>query len=154
MATEATPSDLTRRDMLRAAGITAVALPVLAACGDDSPGASSTPTAPGTTGTTGTPTGNGGEVLAETADIEVGGAKFIDDPSIVITQPTAGDFHAFDRTCTHQQCPVSDIQDGKIHCACHGSLYDMSTGKNVGGPAPAPLTKIDITVKGGEILEG
>jgi len=156
MDTEATPSDLTRRNVLRAAGITAVALPVLAACGDDTPGASSTPTTSGTPSGTasGTPSGNGAEVLAETADIEVGGAVFIDEPSIVITQPSAGDFHAFDRTCTHRQCPVTDIQDGKIHCNCHGSLYDMSTGENVGGPAPSPLSKIDITVKDGEILKG
>jgi nitrite reductase/ring-hydroxylating ferredoxin subunit len=138
----ATPTDLTRRNMLRGAAVGVVALPVLAACGGgDSPGGSSTPTGPAA-----------GDVLAEAADIEVGGAVFLDS-GIVVTQPTSGDFHAFDRTCTHNQCPVSDIQDGKIHCNCHGSLYDMATGKNVGGPAPAPLTKIDITVTDGEIVK-
>jgi Rieske Fe-S protein len=151
MDTEAHPADLTRRTMLRGAAVGAVALPLLAACGGGgaSAGSSSTPKGSSSNGSG----GGAGDVLAKASDIAVGGAVFIDNPSVVITQPTSGDFHAFDRTCTHAQCPVSDIQDGKIHCNCHNSLYDMSTGQNVGGPAPSPLSKIDITVKGGEILK-
>jgi Rieske Fe-S protein len=132
-------SDLTRRTMFRGAALGVVALPVLAACG----GSNDTQSGGGK--------GASGDVLAKTTDIQVGGAVFL-DTGIVITEPTAGEFHAFDRTCTHQQCLVTDIQDGKIHCNCHQSLYDMSTGKNVGGPAPSPLTKIDILVKGGKII--
>ena len=29
----------------------------------------------------------------------------------------------------------------------------MTTGQNVGGPAPSPLTEIDITVEGSDIVE-
>ena len=98
--------DLTRRSLIRSSAVGAVAAPLLVACGDDKK-------AGGTGGTGGTGSSSG-DVLAKTSDIPVGEAKFIDSPSVVITQPTAGDFHAFDRTCTHSQCPVSDIQDGKI----------------------------------------
>jgi Rieske Fe-S protein len=146
--------DVTRRNVLRASALGAVAVPLLVACGDGesttgTPAGSTTPS----TGSSGGPTqgGGGGSVLAKTSDIEVGGAVFLD--AIVITQPAAGQFHAFDRTCTHQACPVTDLVDGKIHCSCHGSLYDAATGENVGGPAPKPLTEVEIKVQGGNIVE-
>jgi len=141
---------LTRRHALGAA-MAGVAVPALAACGsDDSPSSRATDTQSPTGGTS---SPSGPVVLAKTSDVPVGGATFIESPSVVVTQPTAGDFHAFDRTCTHNGCPVQDIVDGKIHCPCHGSLYDMATGQNVGGPAPAPLTTIEINVDGSDIVE-
>lgn len=133
-------NDVSRRTVLRSTALGAVAVPVLAACGggggeDDGGGE-----------------GGGfqpGDVITTTDAVAVGSAAFVDD--VVVTQPTAGEFHAFDRTCTHQQCDVTEIQDGKIHCPCHNSLYDMATGANVGGPAPSPLTKVEITVDGTDI---
>src|SRR5262245_37076327 len=122
-------SDPTRRSMLRTAAFGSVAVPLLVACGGGGDGGDAG------SGSSAAPTP--GEVLAKTSDIEVGGAVFLDS-GIVITQEPAGQFHAFDRTCTHLQCPVTDIQDGAIHCNCHGSLYDLATGKNIGGPAPRP----------------
>ncbi len=143
MASDDTVLEPTRRSMLRAAGLSVVAVPVISACG----GSDASPDGAKPTG--GAPTS--GAVLAKTSDIAEGGAVFLDS-GIVVTQPTAGEFHAFDRTCTHRQCPVTDLQDGKIHCDCHDSLYDPATGENVGGPAPSPLTMIPITVQGDEIL--
>ena len=142
---------LSRRHAIGAAAIVGVGAPILAACGseDGSPGAAIDTETP--SGTATTPAGP--VVLAQTSEVPVGGAKFLDSPSVVITQPTAGDFHAFSRVCTHRGCPVQDIVDGKIHCGCHDSLYDMTTGANVGGPAPAPLTTVEIVVKNGEIEE-
>jgi len=141
--------------VIRSVVVGAAALPVLAACGTNSGDAQSPATAGSTPAGTSTPTGGSGggggaEVLAKTTDIKVGGAVFLND-GIVITQPTAGDFHAFNRTCTHQGCLVTDIRDGEIHCGCHGSLYDMTTGQNVGGPAPSPLAVVAISVKGTNI---
>lgn len=134
-------NDVTRRTVLRSTAVGAMAVPVLAACGGGSDDG-------------GDEGGDGGglqsgDVITTTADVAVGGAVFVDQ--VVVTQPTAGEFHAFDRTCTHQRCDVTDIQDGKIHCPCHNSLYDLATGANVGGPAPSPLTKVDITVDGTDI---
>lgn len=143
MDTRPTPSDLSRRNVLRGAALGTAAVPVLVACGGDSDGSKTN--------------GNGldlaaGTVLAQTADVAMGAAVFLDEPSVVVTQPSSGTFVAFDRTCTHAQCAVTDIRDGKIHCKCHDSLYDLSTGENVGGPAPAPLTKVDIKVAGADIV--
>ncbi|HSV38805.1 MAG TPA: Rieske (2Fe-2S) protein [Nocardioidaceae bacterium] len=157
--------DVSRRIMIRSTALGAVAVPVLAACGDDAPtaepgGSTTTPT------TTSTPGGGGGgggsaEVLAATSDVEVGGALFLDSEDVpgeevpngvVITQPAAGEFHAFSRDCSHMHCAVADIQDGKIHCPCHGSEYDMATGAVVGGPAPAPLNEVPFEIKKGNII--
>lgn len=144
---------ISRRHALGTAAIVGLGLPALAACSGGNDPVARDPAAARTGSPTGPATPEGPVVLATTGEVPVGGAKFLSDPNVVITQPTAGDFHAFDRTCTHAGCPVQDIVDGKIHCACHGSLYDMTTGANVGGPAPSPLATVDIVVKGGKIEE-
>lgn len=137
----------TRRTLLRGVAVGAAAVPVLAACGSDDPG-----TATGSTGSTPAPAETPGAELASTADVEIGGALFLE--GIVITQPSTGEFFAFDPTCTHERCPVTDLRDGLIHCNCHNSLFDPTTGENVGGPAPSPLTAIPITVEGDQIVRG
>lgn len=143
---------LSRRQALTGAAVVGVSLPVLAACSGDDTQAKDTTGSPSPSDSAGTSGGGGSHALVATADVEVGGAAFLDSPSVVVTQPTAGDFHAFDRACTHQGCPVQDLVDGNIHCACHNSLFSPVDGSPVGGPAPSPLKPFAITVKDGEIL--
>jgi nitrite reductase/ring-hydroxylating ferredoxin subunit len=52
-----------------------------------------------------------------------------------------GDLHAFDDTCTHQQCSLAEGElDGTvIECPCHGSQFDVITGEAVNGPAVDPV---------------
>jgi len=149
-------SDTTRRAVLAgAAGLTATA--VLAACGDSSATTSSggDPTNGGaTTGaTTGAPSSadsaSGG--LAKTTDIPAGGGKIFAAKDTVITQPTAGTFKAFTATCTHQQCPVSNVSGGTINCTCHGSKYHITDGSVANGPATKGLTPKTVTVTGDDI---
>ena len=62
-----------------------------------------------------------------------------------------GDLHAFDDTCTHQQCSLAEGElDGTtVECACHGSLFDVITGEAIGGPAvdPVGVFEVKITVR-------
>ncbi|MFT3871729.1 MAG: Rieske (2Fe-2S) protein [Nocardioides sp.] len=152
-------SGLNRRQALVGAAA-GVGVPLLAACGSDSGSTATdanTPSSAATSasgGSGGSGSGSGGKVLAKTADIEVGGAVFLEEPSVVITQPTEGDFHGFNRTCTHQQCPVTDMVDGNIHCACHGSMFSAVDGSPVEGPATSPLAGFALKVKGGKVLAG
>ncbi len=147
---------LGRRTMLTGVAVAGVGLPLLAACsGDDDEGGSAAASSPAAEDSS--PAGEdssaaGGDALAATADVAVGGAVFLEEPSVVITQPSEGDFHAFERACTHQGCPVVDLVDGNIHCNCHGSLFSATDGSVVQGPANAPLTTVDITVDGDQIL--
>ncbi|MFI5707230.1 Rieske 2Fe-2S domain-containing protein [Kribbella sp. NPDC051620] len=156
-----------RRAVLRGAavaGLAGVSVPLLAACGG-SDDAGSTPSSGGTTSapasaptsapsapsSSGTPSsGGGGAVLGPTSDVPVGGGKVFD--KIVVTQPKAGEFKAFTAVCTHAGCLVRTVENNTINCPCHGSKYSAEDGSVQGGPAPAPLAAIPVTVQGGNIL--
>lgn len=64
-----------------------------------------------------------------------------------------GSLVCFDAVCTHLGCTV-DFQaaEKRIHCACHGGVYDMNTGKNVAGPPPKPLTQYQVEVTDEQVL--
>lgn len=136
----------TRRALLIGAGAlgAAGAVGVLAACGDD--GGTPSPTTPAGGGTTAAPPAAGGPIKA--ADIPVNGGTIFRDQKIVVTQPTAGTFKAFDATCQHLGCLVSSVSDGKINCACHGSQYNIADGSVARGPTTAGLPAKTVTISG------
>jgi Rieske Fe-S protein len=109
------------------------------------------PSAAGTAPSTGA---SGPVVLAKTTDIPVGGGTVLTEKRIVITQPTAGSFHAFTAICTHQGCIVNAVSGGTINCPCHGSRYSIVNGSVVRGPAPLPLAAVSILVQGTSIVQG
>ena len=138
-------AEMSRRIVLRGATVAGVAVPFLAACGSDDPEPSAEPEA------SAAPEGGGG--LASTADVPVGGGVVLKDEKIVVTQPTEGNFKAFTAVCTHKQCVVAEVADGTITCGCHGSKYSAEDGSVTGGPAPAPLEEITISVEGDQITQ-
>lgn len=152
-----------RRRALTGAATLGVGVPLLAACGDDG----------GSTAGDGTPTGSAGSAtgaptsaaestasspapvadgLVATADVQVGGGVVLGQDEIVVTQPVAGEFKAFTAICTHQGCLVASVSDGRIQCPCHGSSFDIADGSVTGGPAPAPLAAVAVTVKGDKVV--
>lgn len=64
-----------------------------------------------------------------------------------------GDLQAFDDTCTHQGCSLSegDLDGTIVECPCHGGRYDVMTGEVVGGPPPEPVDVFDVLEENGEI---
>ncbi|MCH0563471.1 MULTISPECIES: Rieske 2Fe-2S domain-containing protein [unclassified Streptomyces] len=92
-----------------------------------------------------------GKVIAETADIPVGGGLVLVEQQIVVTQPEPDVFRAFTAVCTHQGCTVTEISDGAIHCPCHGSTFAVEDGTVLGGPATGPLPSARIQVRGARI---
>jgi Rieske Fe-S protein len=115
----------------------------------------------GTTGTTGTGTApktaagtqagtGGGTVLANTADIPVGGAKIFADHKIVVTQPAAGTYKAYSTVCTHAGCLLDKVKADKIYCPCHPGVYNLD-GSVASGPPPSPLAPKQINVSGDQI---
>jgi len=52
-----------------------------------------------------------------------------------------GQLYAFQDTCTHQQCSLSDgfLDEYAIICPCHQSMFDVRTGEVLVGPAATPL---------------
>lgn len=153
-----------RRVVLRAGAIVpvGVGLTSLAACGDDSSSDPSTPeaeTEPGGDGAT-DPTadseGTGPEPAAgfPSADVPVGGATYDEASDTVYSQPTEGEFRAFDATCPHQGCAVSQFSEGSLRCPCHGSMFDPDSGDVISGPAPTGLTARSVTVQGDDLVVG
>jgi Rieske Fe-S protein len=91
--------------------------------------------------------GQGGRgILAQVTDIPVGGGKVFDTRRVVVTQPTPGNFKGFNAVCTHMGCLVATVQNGVIHCPCHGSEFSITDGSVRGGPATKPLPPREITV--------
>jgi Rieske Fe-S protein len=86
------------------------------------------------------------------ADVPVGGGVVLSEADYVITQPTAGDFRAFSKFCTHRQCPLASVGGGMINCMCHGGRYSMFDGSVQAGPPPKPLPAVEVTVAGGWVV--
>jgi Rieske Fe-S protein len=137
----------TRRAVLAGAGATGVAL--LAGCAVYGNEAANPPAAPGAGGdpSVGDEPSDGAE-LAQVSEVPVGGGTIRSDERVVITQPTAGTFACFSAVCTHQGCLVTDVSNGTINCACHGSRFNITDGSVAGGPAVRPLPPVPITVDG------
>lgn len=92
-----------------------------------------------------------GEPIAAVEAIPVGGGVIFADRGVVVTQPVAGTFAAFDTTCPHLGCAVRAIAAGTVNCFCHGSRFRISDGVVVGGPAKEPLTRREVVVEAGQI---
>ena len=141
-------SEVTRRAVVAGTGVLAV-VAALAACGsNENQGAAPPPEAPPAP----VPAAQGGERLASTGDIPVGGGTVFANQKVVVTQPTPGTFEAFSAICTHQGCTVNKVTSGTIDCPCHGSKFAIADGSVVHGPASRPLPKRQVTVAGDALL--
>lgn len=96
-------------------------------------------------------TAEGSGQFVPKASIPVGGGLIVTEGELVITQPTEGEFKGFTSICTHQQCPVTSVEDGVIVCNCHGSQFSITDGSVVRGPATEPLSSKPVTVSGDQI---
>ncbi|WP_155056677.1 Rieske (2Fe-2S) protein [Streptomyces blattellae] len=128
-----------RRTVMAAVGATGLAV-ALTACGSEDD-------------TSGSSTGQGarGAPLAKTSDIPDGGGKIFSDEKIVVARSAAGDYKAYSTICTHQGCPMTDLKEDIISCACHGSSFSIADGSVQKGPATKPLEAKEITVSGESI---
>jgi cytochrome b6-f complex iron-sulfur subunit len=72
--------------------------------------------------------------------------KFGSSPAMLIHHQD-GAWVALSAVCTHLGCTVQyEAQMNRIHCACHGGVYDPRTGANVSGPPPKPLKAFKVAV--------
>lgn len=144
-----TDAGVNRRTVLAATGVVGAA-GVLAACS----GTGSEVAGEGQSGdpdaTTNAPDDSG--AIASTSDVPIGGATFVESRSIVVTQPSEGNFKAFEARCPHQGCMTSDTENENLMCPCHGSLFSAETGEVVRGPAQTGLPEVSIKVSGTDIV--
>ncbi len=150
---------LGRRSLiLGGAGLAAAAVG-LAACGSNSAPAAGPATSAaqaskvgsvGSAGAAGSAAGTtkAAGAIVKKADVPVGGGFIMTDGKFVVTQPAAGTYKAFDKICTHQGCPVSQVSGGTINCTCHGSKFSITDGSVTQGPARQPLKAATVTDSG------
>ena len=136
-------SRITRRKVVTGTAMTAVGVPLLAACGsgDDSG-----------TGSSGDSGSGGSGPLVATSEVPVGGGVIVADRNLVATQPTEGTFKVFSAICTHRSCPVTKVAGGTIDCPCHGSRFSIEDGSVTQGPATSALEEVAFEVTDGEIV--
>ena len=63
---------------------------------------------------------------------------------------SAGNWKAFDATCTHQPCTVR-WQNQQIYCPCHDGTFDPANGAVTGGPPPSKLPEFGVMILSGDI---
>lgn len=133
-----------RRTFLTSAGLAALAVSTSAVTSGCTPSGGASgggAPAPGTSATLSVPVDS----------IPVGGGKILDNAAFLVTQPTAGEFKAFNKTCTHQGCPVSSIEGPNIVCRCHGANFSIVDGSVTKGPATKPLRPATAVLEGAEV---
>jgi nitrite reductase/ring-hydroxylating ferredoxin subunit len=67
---------------------------------------------------------------------------------------SGGEVFAISDICSHADVALSegDVEDGKIECWLHGSLFDLRTGQPTGLPATRPVPTYPVTVEGDDVL--
>ena len=73
-------------------------------------------------------------------------------PGLVI-QVTEGQFVAYNAVCPHEACTVGfQPSSNLIACPCHGSVFQVSNGAALSGPAfPRGLTALTVTDSKGQL---
>lgn len=131
-----------RRQVLTGAGAVALCggIVALAGCGEGGQPAK-------------TPTPAGPPVEVPSSQVPVGNGLILKD-KYVVTQPEAGQFHAFSKTCPHAGCAVSFIKNKQIVCACHGSEFSITDGARTAGPARSGLSPVAVRQDGDNLVVG
>ena len=71
----------------------------------------------------------------------------------LLIRTEAGELLAYSQACTHLSCAVVPrIAEGVLHCPCHEGYFDLMTGRNIAGPPPRPLPKIELSIEGDDIF--
>ena len=150
---------VSRRDFLSAATMSLLATALATACGG---GGGDGPTGPnGGGGGGGNPAPSGVTFSNNVLTVPLSSVPQLGSPGgfrvigsvgstavNVIIINVAGSFRAFTSICTHEGCSVDNFTGQRIQCPCHGSEYDTS-GRNVAGPAPRPLTEYQTSFDSG-----
>jgi nitrite reductase/ring-hydroxylating ferredoxin subunit len=93
--------------------------------------------------------------VASAKDVAVGGMHVFDvEGTKVNVVNVNGHLFAFDDTCTHTGCSLSN---GRLHgttvtCPCHGSQFDVTSGAVLRGPATRPVRSRLVQVEHEELL--
>lgn len=93
--------------------------------------------------------------VAKLSEIPDGGTKQIRASGKVMCLARMGtEVFAIDDMCSHAHCSLATgFLDGTVLvCSCHGGTFDVTTGENIGLPAPTPVASYQVKVEGEDVL--
>ncbi|WP_030766659.1 Rieske (2Fe-2S) protein [Streptomyces sp. NRRL F-2664] len=140
------PQPAARRTVLKGAAALAGAAgagAALSACSTESNSGGNTPATP-----------TAPVDLGAAADVPVGGAKLYRERKLIVSCPVEGQYKAFSAQCTHAGCVLDKIDAGEGNCPCHGSRFEVATGKVLRGPADRPLPEVPVRAENGRLVAG
>ena len=97
-------------------------------------------------------------VVCALADLPDGEVATTDLPGIgrIAVFHVAGELHAVEDRCTHQQAWLSDgfveEADCTVECPLHASAFDLRTGVPTGPPAVRPVRVFPVRVVDGTVV--
>jgi nitrite reductase/ring-hydroxylating ferredoxin subunit len=94
--------------------------------------------------------------IASLRDVPVGSALMFGYPEphsrCLLIRPDEQTLVAYSQSCTHLSCAVVPrVKEGVLHCPCHEGYFDLRTGRNIAGPPPRPLPKINLEIDGDNV---
>jgi nitrite reductase/ring-hydroxylating ferredoxin subunit len=94
--------------------------------------------------------------IALVSEVPVQGAKMFAYPDeqspCLLIRTGESTFVAYSQSCTHLSCAVvPKIAENVLYCPCHEGYFDLQTGKNIAGPPPRPLPRIELALEGDKI---
>jgi 3-phenylpropionate/trans-cinnamate dioxygenase ferredoxin subunit len=88
----------------------------------------------------------------KTSEIPAGGITAVDVRGTrIAVANVGGTYYAFDDACTHEQCSLAEegeMSGTTVTCTCHGSEFDVRTGKVLAPPATVPVKVYPVRVEG------
>jgi 3-phenylpropionate/trans-cinnamate dioxygenase ferredoxin subunit len=92
------------------------------------------------------------EPVIKTSDIPTGAIVAVDVRGTrIAVANVGGNFYAFDDACTHEECSLTEMGElagTTVTCTCHGSEFDVRTGKVLAPPATVPVKVYPTRVEG------
>jgi 3-phenylpropionate/trans-cinnamate dioxygenase ferredoxin subunit len=95
------------------------------------------------------------ERVGNAKDVVIGAMRVFDIAGTRVNIASVdGQLHAFDDTCTHRACSLSQgkLDGTTVTCPCHGSQFDVTSGAVLRGPAQRPVRSRLVEVEGMDLL--
>jgi len=88
-------------------------------------------------------------------EVPPGSATVVDVKGVEVALiNSGGEFHAIGNECTHAGGPLGEgdlVEENQIECPLHGSVFDITTGEPVVGPADEPVPVYAVKVTNGVV---
>jgi 3-phenylpropionate/trans-cinnamate dioxygenase ferredoxin component len=88
-------------------------------------------------------------------DVPAGTASVVDVKGVECALiNSGGQFYAIGNECTHAGGPLGEgdlVEENQIECPLHGSVFDITTGEVVVGPADEPVPTYAVKVENGVV---